>query len=48
MIKELADAIDDLARMLEAVRYTTGLGAKQMERINKAKAIAAKARAEQH
>lgn len=38
-IAAMGDAINDLARMLEAVRYTTGLGAKQMERIERAKAL---------
>ena len=33
-------AINDLARMLEAVRYTSGLGKKQMERVEKARAVA--------
>lgn len=36
-------AILDLARMLEAVRYSSGLGKKQWERVEKARAVAAKA-----
>jgi len=36
-------AILDLARMLEAVRYTTGLGKNQMERVERARKIAAEA-----
>lgn len=40
---ELYAGLSDALRMLEAVRYTTGLGKKQLERIEKAKAALAKA-----
>lgn len=33
-------AIEDLARICDAVRYTAGLGKKQMERVEKARVIA--------
>jgi hypothetical protein len=38
-IEELRAALADTLRMLEAVRYTTGLGKGQMERIAKARAL---------
>lgn len=40
--KDLIAAVRDLARMLEAVRYTVGLGDKQMVRIEHALAVAAR------
>lgn len=33
-------AIEDLARICDAVRHTAGLGKKQMERVEKARVIA--------
>lgn len=33
-------AINDLARICEALRYTSGLGKRQMERVEKALAVA--------
>lgn len=42
---EAVSAITDLARLCEAVRYTSGLGKGQWERVEKARAIAAKAQA---
>ena len=36
-------AITDLARMLEAVRYTSGLGKHQWERVERARKVAAEA-----
>jgi len=36
-------AITDLARMLEAVRYQSGLGKSQWERVEKARKVAADA-----
>lgn len=41
--RKLIDAVNDLARMLEAVRYTSGLGQSQVDRIDKAKATAREA-----
>lgn len=38
-IEQLRVALSDSLRMLEAVRYTTGLGKKQMERIAKHRAL---------
>ena len=35
--------ITDLARMLEAVRYTSGLGKQQWERVERARKVAAEA-----
>lgn len=40
---ETIGAVLDLARMCEAVRYSAGLGKHQWERVEKARAIAAKA-----
>lgn len=40
---ETIGSILDLARMCEAVRYTSGLGRSQWERVEKARAVAAKA-----
>ncbi len=37
--QELVDALRGLVRVLEAVRYTAGLGKHQMERLNAAKAL---------
>lgn len=39
-INGLCAAVLDLARICEAVRFTTGLGKGQMERIERAKALA--------
>lgn len=36
-------AITDLARMLEAVRYTAGLGKHQWDRVERARKVAAEA-----
>lgn len=43
---EVCDALADCLRMLEAVRYSAGLGKGQMERVAKAKAALAKATGE--
>jgi hypothetical protein len=46
MDKHLCEAIrsiSDLARMLEAVRYTAGLGKNQWERVERARKVAADA-----
>lgn len=40
---EMSDALKDCLRMLEAVRYTAGLGKGQWERVKKAKAVLAQA-----
>lgn len=40
---EMLDSLKDCVRMLEAVRYTAGLGKHQMERVERAKAAIAKA-----
>lgn len=40
---DLLAALRDILRILEAVRFTAGLGKKQMERIEKARAVLAKA-----
>lgn len=40
---EAIGSILDLARMCEAVRYTSGLGKNQWDRVEKARAVAAKA-----
>jgi len=42
-LSEAVVAINDLARMLEAVRYTSGLGKSQWERVEKARKIAKQA-----
>lgn len=40
---ETIDALLDLARICDAVRYSAGLGKGQLERVEKARTIAAKA-----
>ena len=39
---EMVEALKDLARLCEAVRYSVGLGKSQLDRIEKAKSIIAK------
>lgn len=42
---ELLAALKDTVRMLEAVRFTAGLGPRQMQRLEAARAVIAKATA---
>lgn len=39
-VDELSAAVMDLVRICEAVRYTSGLGRHQWERVEKARALA--------
>src|SRR5690606_10640570 len=43
MLSELVAAARDVTRMLEAVRYSSGLGQGQIDRLKKAQAIVARA-----
>ena len=40
---ELLDSLRDVTRIVEAMRYTAGLGKGQKERLEKARAVIAKA-----
>lgn len=39
--RELADALKDMLRILRAVRFSAGLGKKQIERMEKAESVLA-------
>lgn len=41
--KKLLDSLQEVVRICEAVRYTTGLGKNQLERVERAKAAIAEA-----
>ena len=40
---DLVEALGDVLRILDAVRYSAGLGTKQLNRMDKARAVLAKA-----